>query len=188
MERNEIKNIRSNYGGMDAHKAPIFLKALDLYIESLATKLIQEKYSKIIKPKHIRVISKANNTVYAHFIDNEFRIYFYETKSEYEQYRPLSNIRFNINELFGNCSTAVINNMELNGMYGSNKHPEYFELGLTIAEDLADLFGYTCVTYSVSADNSANLLLEPYLAQSYAIVDQYVNKRGGLIKIFNKLI
>ena len=189
MERTKIISIKQTFGGMDAHKSSLFLNALNIYIENSITKLLSEKYNKILSHKYVRVISDKCETSHAHFIDNKFIIYFYNTLTDYQNYKQSVYLKFNVNELFGNCSTAVINNITLNGCYSSDaKHLEYYELCLTIAEDLANLFGYTCVTYSVSGDNNDNLRLEPYLAQSYAIVDQYVNKRGGLIKIFNKLI
>lgn len=188
MEREQIRDIKSNFGGMDAHKSFMFLKALDVYIEHAVKKLITEKYT-AIKAKHIRVITKSDETIHAHFIDNTFRINFYNNEQEYQKYRTPINIRFGLNELFGNCSTVVLNNMELVNVYSnSEKLPEYYQLALDVALDLADLFGYTCVTYSTSSDNTSNLKLEPILAQSFAIVDQYQNKRGGLIKIFNKII
>ena len=186
MERNTLINIKNKFGGMDSHKNQLFLNVLAQYLECKTIDLLKNKYKKTLGYQYIRVTVQDSNTRYAHYIDNYFRVYFYDNKTKYDSYSAACQINFSVNELFGNCSTAVINNIDTTGVYGAA--PEFYSLGLELAEDVADIFGYTCLTYTTSDDASANLKLKPYLAETFAIVDQYKNKRGGLITVFNKTI
>lgn len=138
-------------------------KYIELYLN---TYNIEHKYF-IFEPK--------KTDVHNHYLDHIFNI----------RYINNYNFKIYINELFGNCSTVMLNNCIL--------FKAYNDLNLKILmliEDICDIYGYTCILYTISKSNIYNIIMLPIFEDlKYNVISEYINKRGGAkIEIYQKLI
>lgn len=181
MERDEIKRIISNNIYNLRSNESFFIKSkLIEYLEKEILK-IDDKY------KYIRITINDNKTINAHYVSNEFQIYYYTDENFYKNNSYHHTISINIDEMFGNCSTVMVHNIDFD--YENTNEP-YLKKIIKLFEDIISLFGYTCIMFNLSNEQYENKKLMEILNKDddYKVISEFKNKRGGYIKYYQKLI
>lgn len=136
------------------------------------------------------------NKVYdkrAHYMNYSFSIRAQSNENQrlVDYYSDKARFTFDINELYGNCSTCCFNNLSFSGRYDC-KSEEVSEMCKIILETVLGLckaFEYTNVMYTTSSESNINKTLEKRLIEKdFKSIDKFKNKRGGHITFYSKLI
>lgn len=99
------------------------------------------------------------------------------------------SIDFRITELFGNCSTAVFNNLTISQTLQHNVISLFAEANLKFVIELCKITNYSNLLYTVSSEHGTNKILEEKLiSEDFKNIDSFKNKRGGDIKFYSKII
>lgn len=174
MEFNELRKNIANFGA----------ELRNSTAKHITLDFLEVQFKKI--SSFFRITCDNSNTKYAHYIDHCFTIHIYKTKINYEKYIHSEIITININEMFGNCSTVMINNLNTSLISTVNLLDV-----INIFEKLIEAFGYTCIMFNLSNHNNCNVLIEDLIKSKklkYDEILKFKNKRGGVITYYSKLI
>lgn len=144
------------------------------------TVLFEEYYN------HAVVIQNTLERPDANYLAMKVNILFFSTEDEYKSGYPRSNISFELRELFGNCSSVVLNRLRIPYNDTSQGGLDICNKVMTIVDNLITMANYTTALYSTSSRETSTATVA-YMEKNWKCLHSFNNKRGGAeIKYFIK--
>lgn len=162
------------------------------YLEEYLTirlKPILKKAGISIQYPYYRVIVKKNEGIARNYIACEINIYFYYSKEQYNNSSYSTEITVELQELFNNCSSVVINRLRGNiiqySSIGDNitiandsKLFTFVKEYMNILEDICNILNYSVMFYSSSLHETPKTV-NHYLENNWKVIKEFKNKRNS---------
>lgn len=159
--------ILSKRGSLDD---PRYTYILEEYINLRLDNVIKTELSGY--PYHKIIITKEN--ISRNYLACNIEIFTYYSKEDYERGAWSGNIIVSLKELFGNCSSIIIDKLR-------NSPSQLFtNTYMNILEDICNLHAYSIILYTCS-DKETEFYTREYLSNNkdWEIIKQFKNKRNS---------
>lgn len=182
---NTLRAIRSNIGKQ--HSSHIVSKWLEIKLRPFLQDSILFKQFNLCK------IYIKDTEFHRNYVSIDITLAFYEDNYNYQRGAMSTEIKVGLYEMFGNCSTIVINKLSGNSIRDRARDaymqvPEYEKLDLAsevfvtgymkILEELCEIAGYSVAFYSASLSET-NKFVNKYLAKNWKNLKGFKNKRNS---------